>query len=187
MARANMMDCWIVTLTFVTFAYTIFIGVYLLVPLNSIYTHQGVESSNLPYLSRIPNTKINARRGLDYYIQWITDAIALFPMSIGFFCLYYISTGRHTMTWFNVGSNALALVAWILRFVYEGYMWLGCKNQPLCTREDPDGEVNDISDTFSFRFIGSGIIMIFLFVFVVLSLPMKKLEERKQAEVEKYD
>lgn len=174
----------VVGLTVISFFYFILLSVYMYVPLNSVYTHQGLETGDIPHLSNLgSNVSHQKRFNIDYVVQWITLPLAWGVLFVSFLSLYYIAVGRQSMVWLYVSWCVLAFAAWLAKLLYEvGISLLFCSNWAFCTREDPSAPKSEISPTFLYRTLGTFFIMIFIAIYIILGFPLAMLEERKQNE-----
>lgn len=156
-----------------------FLAGYLIVLMNTVYTHDTLNPSNIPFWTKVPSGSTTQDRwNIDYALQFIAVTLAMAVPLFAILALYVIQVGRQRMSYAFLAVAALAVVVWAVKvFIWELLIGIpACSTWGACVDEDGSSANFSPSNTYTWRLISGSFITGILVVYVFMSKPLSDLE-----------
>lgn len=154
--------------------------VYTAVLLNTVYTHEGLKFTDVPYYITTVSSDTQTSRfaSLDYYVLWSDILYWLLPI-ISLYTVIAIMIQGWRVQWLYIIVTGLLFILAAAKFVYLAISFLACNRMANCTNEDGGGPRGNASTLFVWRFVTSFLFFVITFVYLILGKPIGSLEKER--------
>lgn len=167
------------------FAMYVLVVAHTLVLMNTVYTNEGLEPSDIPYWNVESGTAMD-RWQVDYVLQWISISLAMAVPPLSVMTIYMIVVHQEKLQWLLLGVTLLAAAVWGFKFaVWDIVVTLPvCSKWGSCADETDSTEGLGMSSTFTLRLITDALITVILFIYLFMAKEIKSFEEEQLHLVE---